>query len=590
MRITQLKRGIPVLALLLATVLFSGAGECRAAAAAASAADYVFLNGKVYTLEPRAPWAQAVAVKEDRIVAVGRNHAIRKWAGPGTKVIDLKGRMLMPGFIDGHNHFLAGAFAKRGVRLNGSRDKAELFTRIGDYIRANPDRKLYTGYGWTYPMMGDVKGTRHDLDAICADRPLVFFNDDSHSVWFNTRAMEMGGITPATPDPGPAAGFTRDPDGSPAGIAAEAEAWGDIALATGIFGGKGMLKDIADEILPMLPRAGITASHDMGIFAPDLTKGYLGLELLIELEKAGQLPCRFTGVYGVRDAGLDAARHVATLKEWSGRYRSPLVRVTGLKIWADGTPDTHTAVQLEPYADQPDTKGESGWTAPVLAQWIELAYAEGFDVHIHAIGDGSVRRSLDAFEAVQKRRGTQGRRSAIHHLNVIHPNDLPRFKKLGIGGNATLEWLIRDWHDALELFGEAKRAKEYDIWKRLISMGVNVSFGSDIPGTDPEELAPLYQMQIVATGLVPGVRVKPVPPKERLPSLSQMLYGYTMAGARQMRMEERVGSIRKGKLADLIVLEKNLFAVPQGKLAETRILMTMLNGRIVYQAEGLTDR
>jgi predicted amidohydrolase YtcJ len=577
----KLKRVVLALVFLFVALSFPGAGECRAAA------DYLFVNGKVYTMEPRVPWAQAVAVAKDKIVAVGKNRSIRKWAGPKTQVIDLKGRMLMPGFIDGHNHFLAGAFAKRGVRLNGSRDKVELLSRIGDYVRANPNRALYIGYGWTYPMMGGQKGTRQELDAISADKPVVLFNDDAHSIWFNTKAMEMGGITPSTLDPGPSVGFTRDPDGTPAGIAAEAEAWGNIALATGIFGGKEMLKDIVGEIFPMLPRAGITAAHDMGIFAPDLTKGYLGLDLLMEMEKAGALPCRFTGVYGVRDAGLDARRHVAALKAWSQKYSSPMVQITGLKIWADGTPDTHTAVQLEPYADQPDTKGESGWTTPVLAQWIELAYAEGFDVHIHAIGDGSVRRSLDAFESVQKKRGAEGRRSAIHHLDIIHPDDLARFKKLGIGGNATLEWLIRDWHDALELFGEAKRSKEYDIWKRLIRMGVNVSFGSDIPGTDPDELAPLYQMQIVTTGRVPGARVKPVPPTDRIPSLAQMIYGYTMAGAKQMRMEDRIGSIRKGKQADLIVLEKNLFAVPPGELSGTKVLMTLVNGRIVHQEEGL---
>jgi predicted amidohydrolase YtcJ len=524
-----------------------------------------------------------VAVKDDRIVAVGRNRAIRKWARPGTQVIDLKGRMLLPGFIDGHNHFLAGAFAKRGVRLNGARDRTDLLGRIGDYVRTNPTRRLYIGYGWNDAMMGGSKGTRQELDAIVSDKPIVLFSDDAQSVWFNTKAMEMGGVSRATSDPGPSLGFTREDDGTPAGIAAGAEAWGEIALATGAFGGKEMLRDIAGEILPRLPKAGITAAHDMGIYAPDLTKGYLGLELLLELEKTGTLPCRFTGVYGVRDAGLTAERHLEALKAWSQKYRSPLVRVTGLKIWADGTPDTHTAVQLEPYADRPDTRGESRWTAPVLARWIDLAHAEAFDVHIHAMGDGSVRRALDAFEAVRKRRGPQGRHSAIHHLSVIHPDDLARFKKLGIGGSATLEWLIRDWHDALDLFGEARRAREYDIWKRLIKAGVNISFGSDIPGTDPDELAPLYQMQIAATGVIPGERPKPLPPDDRIPTLAQMIYGYTLAGARQMGMEERIGSIKEGKLADLIVLEKDLFTVPPAEWSATRVLMTMLNGRIVHQ-------
>ncbi len=568
------------------TVTSAPAPAARAGTApAAAVADYAFINGKVYTLEPKVPWAQAVAVQGDRIVAVGRNRAVQKWVGPGTQVIDLAGRMLLPGFIDGHNHFLSGAFAKRGIRLKGTRNREELLGRIGDDIRAHPERTLYVGYGWDEEMMGGTRGTRRELDALCPGKPVVLFSADGRSLWFNTRAMEMGGVNRSTPDPGPPVGFTREADGTPEGVAVGTEAWGDIALGTGVFGGREMLRDIAGEILPMLSRAGITAAHDMGIYAPDLSKGYLGLELLMELEKEGKLPCRFTAVYGVRDSGLTAERHLEGLRSWAVRYHSPLVRVTGLKIWADGTPETHTAVQLDPYADRPETKGESGWTAPVLARWIELAHAEAFDVHIHAIGDGSVRRALDAFEAVRNKRGPEKRHSTIHHLNVIHPDDLPRFRKLGIGGNATLEWLIRDWHGALELFGESKRSREYDIWKQLIRMGVNLSFGSDIPGTEPDELAPLYQMQIVATGRVPGMRPLPAPPDERIPTLAQMIHGYTLAGAVQMGMEERIGSLRPGKLADMIVLEKNLFTTPPAEWSGIRILMTMMNGRITHQAK-----
>jgi hypothetical protein len=214
-----------------------------------------------------------------------------------------------------------------------------------------------------------------------------------------------------------------------------------MALAIGLLGSKEMLGNCMERIFPMLPAAGITAFHDMGIWAPSLPEGYLGFEMLLEWEKAGKLPCRVAGVYGIRDAGEMPGPHVAALAQWRKKYRSDLVRVTGLKIWADGTFSTYTGVQLEPYASKPETRGESGWTAEVLGRWIDAAYAAGFDVHIHVQGDGSVRRSLDAFEAVARKRGPAGRRSVLHHLDVIHPDDLPRFKTLGLGGNATLEWL-----------------------------------------------------------------------------------------------------------------------------------------------------
>jgi predicted amidohydrolase YtcJ len=206
----------------------------------------------------------------------------------------------------------------------------------------------------------------------------------------------------------------------------------------------------------------------------------------------------------------------------------------------------------------------------------------GFDVHIHAMGDGSVRRSLDAFEAVARKRGSEGRRPALHHINVIHPDDLARFKALGVGGNATLEWLVSYWGEGLKVLGRKKVEQEYDIWKRLMDRGVNVTFGSDIPGTDPEELPPLYQMGVARSGRVPGLDYQPLPPLDRIPTLEQMLQGYTINGAYQMGLESQIGSLEAGKLADLIVLEKNLFEVPAQELFKVKVLLTMMNGRVVY--------
>ncbi|WP_295458664.1 amidohydrolase [uncultured Thiodictyon sp.] len=549
---------------------------------AAETADWVFTNARVYTVDAHRPWVQAVAVKGAAILAVGSNDEMTELTGPQTRSVDLQGRLLLPGFIDGHNHFLSGPYAKRGVKLNGARDKAELLQRVADYIRANPDRTRYTGYGWSYPMMGEAKGTRQELDALAADKPIILFNEDTHGVWFNTRAMELGGLSPTAADPTPTSHYTRGADGTLAGIAVEPEAWRGMLLGAGVLGGKEMLAAIAQEVFPKLPPAGITANHDMAIWAPDFPQGYLGLELLTEMERAGKLPVRVVSVLGVRDANASAQEHVTLLKQWNERYRTPLVQVTGLKIWADGTTDTHTAVQLQPYADDPATKGESDWTTETLARWIALAYAAGFDVHIHAMGDGSIRRALDAFERVAGQMDVRQRRSALHHLSVIHPDDLPRFKQLGIGGNTTLEWLVTYWDVARTLVGEQMRAAEWDVWKQLIEEGVNVSFGGDIPGTDPDELAPLYQMQVAATGRIPASPGLGSAPPDRIPSREQMVYGYTLAGARQMRLEDRIGSIEEGKLADLIILDRDIFSIPADQLASVKVLMTMMNGNITH--------
>lgn len=569
----------------LSFMLFAGA-YCLAAQAdeATQAADYVFKNGKVYTVDARQPWAQAVAVKGNKISYVGSSVGSTQWVGPETQVIDLKGRMLLPGFIDGHNHFVAGAATKRGVNLAGSKDTEEMLRRIGAYVQANPRKSAYMGFNWEFPMLGDTGGTRAELDAISSDKPMIFFNEDTHHAWFNTRAMELAGIDKDTPDPVPGGSyFRRGPDGTPSGIAIEPDSWQKMAIATGLFGGREMLQDIVDEVFPILPRLGITAYHDMGIWAPDMPSGYLGFELLIDMEKAGRLPCRVVGTYATRDGKSSPETHIQSLKEWSSRYRSELVQVTGLKVWADGVFLAHTGVQIEPYADQPETRGESDWTAEVLARWIETAYRAGFDVNIHTDGDLAVRRSLDAVEQVEKKLGPLGPLTTLHHVPTIHPDDLPRIAALGVGANMTPVWLIDykgQYAEAKRILGKEKVAKEYGLLVPLLESGVNVSFGSDIPGTDVEEAAPLLQIQVAVTGRMPGSTSTEIPPASRLPSLEQMIKGYTLAGARQMRMEDRIGSIEVGKLADLVVLERNLFDLPADQIAATKVLLTMMNGKV----------
>lgn len=581
-------RNVLYLFYILFTVAYYLAGQNGEAA---QVADYVFQNGKIYTLDARQPWAETVVVKGNRIAYVGADSGSKEWIGPETKVVDLKGRMLMPGFIDGHNHYVAGAATKRGVNLTGSKDTQEMLQRIRDYVQANPQKTAYMGFGWEFPMFGEKGATRQELDAICSDKPMMFFNEDTHHVWFNTRAMTVAGITKDTPDPVPGGSFyRRGPDGVPSGIAIEPDSWTVMAIKTGLVGGKEMLRDITDEVFPLLPKLGITAYHDMGMWAPDMPQGYLGFELLLDLEKAGKLPIRVVGVYATRDGKASPEEHIQALKEWSTRYRSDLVQVTGLKVWADGVFLAHTGVQIEPYADQPETRGESDWTADVLARWVEAAYAAGFDVNIHTDGDLAARRSLDAVEQASKKLGPSARLTTLHHLPTIHPDDLPRFKALGVGANMTPVWLVDykdQYQEAQRIFGKEKVEKEFGRLKPLMESGVNVTFGSDIPGTDVEEASPLFQIQAAVTGRVPGSKTTAMPPANRLPSLEQMILGYTLAGARQMRMADRIGSIEVGKLADLVILDKNLFDVPPAEIAATKVLMTMMNGQVRHLEAGL---
>lgn len=545
--------------------------------------DWVFQNGKIYTVDAKTPWAEAVAVKDSMIVFVGKNQDCGKFIGDKTRVVDLQGRFLMPGFVDGHNHFLSGCAAKRGFSLVGIYGKEKMLERIKEYVIANPDNTVYLGYGWTFPAMGKVKINRHDLDNICRDKPIFIFNEDSHVVLFNTKTMEIAGVSKDTKDFSETSFYEREPDGTPSGIAVEDAAFMTLGLGIQIFGGKDMVEDIMNDIFPQLPKFGITSFYDMGINAPKLSDAYLGYELLQEWEKAGKLMHRVAGVLGIREADLSPKATIDTLKAWQKRYSSQLISIPGLKIWADGTPDTHTGVQLEPYLDKPETKGESPWTVPVLKDMIVCAYKSDIDVHIHAMGDGSIRRSLDAYELAEKLTDASKRRSALHHINVIHPDDLTRFKTLNISANATLEWLTTYWDQAYNLFTRDKVEKEYDIWYRLDSLGVNLTYGSDLPGTNPDEIYPFYQMEVAFTGKVPFMQAKHIRTPDRVPSLEQMIRGYTINGAYSMHMENRIGSVEKGKLADIIILDKNPFDVTYDQLSKIKVIFTMMNGKVTYQ-------
>lgn len=570
--------GFIILFLLLSAILTISAAEIKLPG---QYADYLFQNGYVYTVDPGNPVSEAVAVKGSQIIFVGNSSDAEQYSGPETRIINLSGRMLMPGFIDGHNHIISGSLLKSGVKLTGSQTTLEIIQRIEAYVRSNPDLQVYTGYDWEFPMFQGAKPTRHDLDKI-TDKPMIIFNEDTHNAWFNTQAMKMANLSKDTKNPSPTSYYEREPDGTPSGLAYETEAFQPMLKALNVMNGSISLEREMEEIIPTLPRAGITSVHDMGIFTENgLSEGYLGFSLLQKWEKEGKLPVRVTGVYGLRVPTKTAEDHIAILKQWKKTYTSDLIKINGLKIWIDGTYPTYTAVLLQPYENNPNVTGESNWTEPLLENYIQAAYKSGFDVHFHTIGDASVRRALDAFERSQQYRPSSVR-ATLHHLTLIHPDDLPRFKQLNITGDATLEWLISDWGLANEYFGEKRRDQEYDVWNRLLELGVNVTFGSDIPGTNPDEIAPLYQMQIILTGKIPGKEIISLPPDWRIPTRENLIFGYTAAGAYQMGKEDEIGTITSGKKADFIILDQNIMTVPAENLNKTKILMTMMNGNITY--------
>ncbi len=547
------------------------------------AASVVFRGGRVYTVEAGHPWAEAVAVRDGVIIAVGGNAEIDALTGPGTTVVELDGRMVLPGFVEAHTHPTLGAFATSGVDLQVP-TLEDALAAIEAYTRANPDGPV-RGFGWRMDMFGPEGPTKADLDRVVPDRPAFFFAIDVHSLWMNSKALDVAGITRDTPDPAPGFSyFVRDADGEPTGWALETAA---------SLGAVNALQPITPEAMtvwlqewtPKAAAAGITTVFDAGALPVNGDQAAT-IELYQHLEDEGLLPFRVFACYAIdRTPFANAVPRALDLRH---RIDTDLVQVLSRKLSCDGTPEAYTALMLEPYADKPDSRGESPFTPEDLARLITEADAAELDIHIHACGDGSVRAGLDAIEAAMAANPDYDRRHTIAHLVLVDDADTARFKELGVVAQFSANWMSADPDSVdilLERFGPERQRRIYRP-RSMVDTGAVIAFGTDWPGAGYfSTYKPLDSIQIALTRQLIGQPGAPVldPADERL-DLAQAIHASTLGGAHQLRMEDRIGSIALGKLADLIVLDHDLFAIDPHEIAGVGIEMTMMNGRFTHGA------
>ena len=562
-------------------------------------ADFVFQNGKVYTMDPANPWAQAVAVTGKTIAYVGDNTGVQEWISGDTHVIDLAGKMLMPGFVEAHNHLATAGATKLGLELTGARSTADILDRLRKYIGEHPDKKVIYGFGWEAFMFGSEWPSRHDLDAVTREIPVVLLNEDTHNAGVNSLALEMAGIDHNTPDPMPGQFYyVRDSAGNPTGICIEPPAVKPIGMAVEMWGGPEDIWKATDALIGYHSRHGVTATHDLGMVLPGPDKNaYQGFENLCRLEKNGTLPMRFKGVVHNIEANVtDLDVYLERTRDYVKRFNTELVGVDAGKIWVDGVTIAKTAVMLEPYED--GSMPETDWTEEVMERWLEAFHTEGFNFHFHCEGDGSTHMALNVIERVIKKHGPNGRRHGVHHSTAMAPSDVPRFADLGVMLNTTPIWQTnwknpKQYEDLfLPVFGKKRADERLFLHLQVKRAGGNVTFGADMPGSEWYEQGPLYMIQAAMTRKSPLLPNDPgVPPIEgRIWPLHDALEAYTIAGAYQMQMEDKIGSIEVGKFADLIVIEKNLFDVDVADLHRTAILLTMMNGIVRHDAEfGVGD-
>jgi predicted amidohydrolase YtcJ len=541
----------------------------------------LFRGGVVYTQNPQQPWAQAIAVRGRDIIAVGSDEEVSAAAELDARIIDLAGRMVLPGFVEAHIHPLFGGFATSGVDLQLP-SKGAALAAIAAHAQDNPTGSI-SGFGWRMDMFGEQPPHRKDLDAIVDDRPAYFFAIDGHSLWVNTKALEVAGITKDSSDPVPGFSYyTRDADGAATGFVLEAPAM--LALVNAVDPiTKDRMAQLFEDWLPKAAASGITGVFDAGM--PSADDDPVGLaSVYAEVEAKGRLPFRVVTSHLIKGSPIDMA--VAQTQRLAQLLDTELVRGGVLKILGDGTPDGHTACMLTPYADRPDWVGESPFSPDEWRRLVVDADAAGIDVHIHACGDATVRFALDAIEAAIRTNPPRDRRHAIAHLVLIADSDLPRFRELGVIAQFSANWFSADPSSVgllTDRFGPDRQRVQYQA-RTLLSDGATISFGTDWPAAGyVSTYKPLDAIEVSVTRQLVGMPEAPIlePVAERL-DLEQALYANTLGAARQLRLEHLVGSLEVGKRADLVVLRDNLFEVPHHQIAATPIDITMMNGQFTH--------
>lgn len=559
------------------------AQEANGNVAADGPADFVFRNGPVYTVAGPAPWAEAVAVRGKTIVHVGDEAGALAMAGPNTKVVDLNGRLLMPGFVEGHTHPFLGAFLTSGLDLQLA-NLDEVLAAITTYAKEHPTGPI-RGFGWRVDMFPPEGPNRAELDAILPDRPAFFFAIDGHSLWANSKALEMAGVNRDTPDPIPRFSYyARDQKGDPTGYVLEVNAVLSLVNAVEPISGQAMGK-LMEGWLPKAAAAGITTVFDAGVPPIGSDQGAM-IALYVDAEKRGVLPFRVSASYSVKSPPIENT--VEALTDIRKRISSELVHVDIVKIIGDGSQGGYTAWLIEPYADMPSSTGGSPFTEEQWHQLVGMVDAAGFDVHIHACGERTARVALDSIEKAIAANPARDRRHAIAHLVYVEDSDSPRFAKLGVVAQFSANWSSADpdtLQNMVARYGEPRASRMYRT-KTILKEGGRISFGTDWPAAGYfSTYEPLRSIQVGVTRQLVGLKDAPVlsPADERV-TIEEAIHANTLGAAYQLRMDDQVGSIEVGKLADLIVLDRNILKSDPHDIHKAKIELGMMNGKIRHQA------
>jgi predicted amidohydrolase YtcJ len=567
--------------LLLALVgLFLFTGIARAESPS-PAADTVIVNARIYTVNPRQPWAEALAIHGDKILAVGSAREIAAYRRTSARVIDASGRLVLPGFTDCHVHFLDGSLSLERVDLAEAKTIPEIQQRVKAFATAHPEQPWVLGRGWSYtafPPSG--LPDKKYLDEMVPNRPVYLEGFDGHTWWANSKALELAGITRQTSNP-PSGEFVRDPKtGEPTGAVKE-----DLADAV-------MRRSIPvptrEEKLRAL-RAGMKEANRFGLVrvhvAGSVSAGVGDLQdvdLLDELRRTGDLSLRMYLAYRL-DPPVVTAEQLRQIDDFHNRFHDEWISAGAAKFFLDGVIETRTAAMLSPYANDPSKSGELLWSPAVYQAAITELDRRGIQIFTHAIGDRAIRQALDSYANAQQSNHTSDARHRIEHIECVSAADIARFGRLGVIASFQPLHAYPD-DDIFKVWAPnvgPERAQRAWAWHSIKNAGGVLGFGSDWPivTLNPWPGVQTALTRQTAEGDPPGGFL----PQERL-SLEDTIRAYTLDAAFAGRREKSEGSLEPGKLADLIVVSQDLFNIEPGKVTSTEVLLTMLGGKVVYRA------
>ncbi len=525
-------------------------------------ADFIIENAKIFTSDPDMPQAEAVAVKGNRIIYVGTNDGAKEFQASSTRIIDGRGRTLTPGLIDSHFHLLWGAISMGSAQLYEAASLEDVKRILQEFAEKNKTADWVDGRGIRY----NVISTRQQLDEIIPDRPVYINAFDGHTSWANTKALEVAGILQPGKEAEGNGVIVRDANGIATGELRETA----ISLVSSLIPepSEARKRELLKMTMAHMNSTGLTSVHNMN---GDMEE----LMTFAAVEDAGEMTVRVYEPYHIKpETTEEMLKEAAEMAKVKGEF----VRGGAAKFFMDGVWESYTALNIEPYADDPDAKPDGIYSLEHFTRMATLCDKMGLQIFVHCCGDGAVRRTLDGYEAVQRSNGKRDSRHRIEHIEVIHPDDLPRFKQLGVLPSMQTShapfsiaegdiWPARvgpqRWHLSFA-------------WRDILNAGNTISYGSDWP------VAPYDPLFNFHAGMNRQKWTADDP--DQTLTLEELIHGYTRDAAYAEFMEHEKGQIKVGYMADMVLFSHDLFALDQKDIRQAKPVLTMVNGKVVFEA------